>query len=473
MITVDDNVEPIEGGGPRGKAGTVAAWLVILLVTGLIVTMHMSAPRPEATGGQLAKTLFEFQVKYMLGATSILGDQAGEAIGQYLEEFKPTADWQRVRVAILVGELSGPDAAIERLRAIKGQSDSASVQSGENIPLDLLIRLYRDYSEEDMSAPSVSERERRQLQSRLGWFGKLALAPPDTQGPLREQVISSARWAFYAVVIGVVLLGLVGLVGLFVLITFIALLFGGNLHGLDLSQGNGGAYAETFAVWLALFLGLNLLGGALFGSEAVASTSLLSLAGSLLAIGWPVLRGVPWRQVREEIGWTAKRGLGTEVLAGIGCYAMAIPILILTVLLTSFFLRFVGDNMAQGEAPVHPVAEWLVDGSWWQRVQLMLLACVAAPILEETIFRGFFYRHVREATGRMSTWGSVLLSALITSVFFAVLHPQGLLAAPGIIGIGLAFAFMREWRQSLIPSVLAHALNNAIIMIVLTAVLNT
>jgi len=65
----------------------------------------------------------------------------------------------------------------------------------------------------------------------------------------------------------------------------------------------------------------------------------------------------------------------------------------------------------------------------------------------------------------------VLLSAIITSSLFAILHPQGLLAAPAIIGIGLALVFMREWRKSLVPSMVAHGLNNGIMLLLLTAIL--
>ena len=87
------------------------------------------------------------------------------------------------------------------------------------------------------------------------------------------------------------------------------------------------------------------------------------------------------------------------------------------------------------------------------------------------MFRGFLYRHLREATGSMSRRAGVLLSAIVTSLLFAVVHPQGLLAAPAIVGIALALAFMREWRKTLLPSILAHALNNAVMMAVLIALL--
>ncbi|MFO7907058.1 MAG: CPBP family intramembrane glutamic endopeptidase, partial [Pirellulaceae bacterium] len=449
--------------------GTVAAWCVILFITVRIVMLQASPPGAEAGEGKLSRSLFEFQVRYMVGAAALLGDQGDDALRQYLHDSESAPPWQQLRVGIVAGELSGPDAALKELRAIKESSQAGDTQAGDTATLDVLLRLYRDYSQDKMSAPSVSETERNQLQAELGWFGKLALAPPSREGPVRDQVVSAARKTFYGVLAGFVGVGLAGLLGLFVLIVFLALLFGDGLPEFSRSHGRGGVHAETFACWLLLFLALNMVGGAWFGSKAVIPISLFSLVGSLLALAWPVFRGVGWRQLRVDLGWTMGRGLVREMGAGVGGYAMAIPLVMLSLLLTLILLSVWSDGIEPGGAPVHPAARWLVEASWWQRAQLMFLACVVAPVLEETMFRGFLYRHVREATAAMNRWASVLLSALITSVLFAVLHPQGLLAAPGIIAIGLAFAFMREWRESLLPSMLAHALNNAVIMVALTA----
>src|SRR5690348_16325432 len=55
---------------------------------------------------------------------------------------------------------------------------------------------------------------------------------------------------------------------------------------------------------------------------------------SLAALGWPVLRGIPWRQVRQDIGWNAGRRPWLEPLYGIGCYLLALPMLLVGVLLT-------------------------------------------------------------------------------------------------------------------------------------------
>jgi len=60
---------------------------------------------------------------------------------------------------------------------------------------------------------------------------------------------------------------------------------------------------------------------------------------------------------------------------------------------------------------------------------------------------------------------SVLLGAAVTCSLFAVLHPQGLPVVFGIVGIALAFTFMREWRDTLAPSIVARGINNGVVTV--------
>jgi len=62
---------------------------------------------------------------------------------------------------------------------------------------------------------------------------------------------------------------------------------------------------------------------------------------------------------------------------------------------------------------------------------------------------------------------SVLVSGVLSGLVFAVIHPQGLLAVPLLTVLALAFALVREWRGSLIPCVVAHGVNNAVVTLVL------
>ena len=57
-----------------------------------------------------------------------------------------------------------------------------------------------------------------------------------------------------------------------------------------------------------------------------------------------------------------------------------------------------------------------------------------------------------------------LLVLLLVAFVFAVVHPQGLVAVPVLGALAVGFALTREWRDSLIPSMVAHALNNGLVM---------
>ena len=79
----------------------------------------------------------------------------------------------------------------------------------------------------------------------------------------------------------------------------------------------------------------------------------------------------------------------------------------------------------------------------------MLLACVAAPVVEETMFRGLLYRQLRNSTRHWRTFLSIAMSVFLNAFIFAVIHPQSLLAVPALMTLAAGFTIIREWRQSL------------------------
>jgi len=242
------------------------------------------------------------------------------------------------------------------------------LRQGENLLLYPAGRIYRSRWEELGGNSGVE-----QILERV----------PDARVVLvRTRGLWGSGFSFAGSRIGIVAaLGLVGLLGLFVVLVFLSLLFTGTLSGLEPRDGNGGVYLETFAVWLVLFLALSIAAASTFPSEAVVPIGFISLGGSLLAISWPIFRGVPWQQVREDLGWTRGRGLLRELFFGLCGYAMAIPLVILSVILISIGVGLVGGGGEDGGVPVHPAVDQLAQASWWQFAQLLVLACVIAPIV--------------------------------------------------------------------------------------------
>jgi hypothetical protein len=134
--------------------------------------------------------------------------------------------------------------------------------------------------------------------------------------------------------------------------------------------------------------------------------------------------------------------------AGLVGYLAAMPVLAAAVGLTTLLGKLTGEKA------VHPIV--FGAGTGLKTILgLYLLASVWAPVVEETMFRGALFHHLRFR----HRW---LFSAALSALIFASLHPQGWTAIPILGGIGFAFAGIREWRGTAIASAAAHALNNAV-----------
>jgi membrane protease YdiL (CAAX protease family) len=91
-------------------------------------------------------------------------------------------------------------------------------------------------------------------------------------------------------------------------------------------------------------------------------------------------------------------------------------------------------------------------------VQILLIV-IAAPIAEETCFRGMLFGGLREKLPRLA-------AALITGVIFGSLHAlTGVSAVPPLIVFGIVLALLYEKTGSIIPGILLHMINNAIALI--------
>lgn len=86
-----------------------------------------------------------------------------------------------------------------------------------------------------------------------------------------------------------------------------------------------------------------------------------------------------------------------------------------------------------------------------------LMVCVAAPLIEEFFFRGFFFTALRN-------WRGVWPAAIITGVVFGAIHvgssPVGALVPLMVFGIGLCLLYAKT--GSLYPCIAVHAINNAV-----------
>ncbi|MBI3411864.1 MAG: CPBP family intramembrane metalloprotease [Planctomycetes bacterium] len=452
----------------KRKGWTLTAWFVIVvLLVGFVALQNMADESPQTKPQQerLELIVFEMQARYIVGTEAVFHAGKEDQLKQ-AESLDKGGLPQRLRFAILAGELGGPKDALVALDQLP--DDDESIRA-------ILIRLYGDYEQERWKAPSVSQAERDWLRDRLGWFGELALNPATQQSAAREQVTAKANWTFLTFVVGLGVAIVVGFAGFVGLVVFLALLCSRKLQGgIVTGSGNGGIYAETFALWLALFILLQIFLPLLPWRASMLVKGAVLSVGSLAALAWPVARGIPWSQVVRDIGWTAGRSPALEPWIGVSCYVMSMPIIAIGLLLTLLLASLRQGILAgfgQQDVPIHPIVELLADGDAWTRAQMAILACIIAPIVEETMFRGVLYRHIRELTRHWAWLVSVVASSTVVSFFFAAIHPQGFVAIPALMSIAYGLTIAREWRGSLVPCMVGHALNNGLLVLFVILVL--
>jgi len=456
---------------PRGHP--LLAWCVILVLVALVVFLQERRPAGEPakeSAERLQQKVKESQARMLLGVRNLLEQgQVRPAEQRQLRQQIDTLDHgtyrQRLETVVLAGELLGPKEALDRLAQLQEaeKNEKLAPSDKERRLWKSLHRLYTAYSKDNYADNVLPDKEKEELREELGWFGRLALAPP--KGPdqeARAALVAPARRLVIGLMLGfLTMLGLcvVGFIGLVVLLV---LLFNGSLRrGFVPGSPSGGVYAETFAVWLVLYVGLLVLGVFIPVSRFHLLVSVLLTLVSLVALAWPVWRGVPWSQVRQDVGLHRGRGPIREVASGVASYIVSLPLLVIG-LIAVFVLLGLQQGLGGRGMPMHPVAG-MVNDDWVVRLQIVLAATVTAPLIEETMFRGVLYRHLREATRGWGFAASFLVSGLVNTFLFAVVHPQGLVAVPALMALALGFTLAREWRGSQIPCMVAHGLSNGLV----------
>jgi membrane protease YdiL (CAAX protease family) len=496
---------------PR-KGQPLVAWVFIILAIGGTLALRQwdQQSEPEALPNQQAPAgiaedplgvlLMEMQAKYMVGAAAVAQqdpDVQG-TISLLYSTAQKTLDSgtipQRQRFVVLAGELMGPAEAADRLKALddliareqaaaKSEAERSSLlRETESELQKVLHRLFDGSLADDpdvakvhaQRAASLSLSDRNLMVDQLGWLGRLALLPPGTtDATARDAVIGPAVWLAHflsSVTFAALAVGLMGFVGLVIVVVLACTRqFKG---GVVVGHAHHGVYAETFAIWMFAFFGLQLVVGKLgeLWPHLLLLFELAAFFSSLGVLAWPVLRGVPWKQVREDIGWRARGRSWVDPAFGVMGYAMALPILGIGLIITLGAMAVQkamagpGPIFGPTAGPAHPIILQLAGPDIWPKIQVLCLAVIAAPLVEETMFRGVLYRHLREASAGWGVLGSVFLSGTISAFIFAVIHPQGIVAVPALMSLAYAFALMREWRGALLPSMVMHGISNFLVL---------
>ncbi len=437
---------------PRGQRGgmIVACAVIAMSVAAVLLGRDDDEGRARRERDPLKPSMqFRLSARHALGTKLLFGEAQAKSLEPLLQQVlaaaKSPAD--RLRAAIVAGELKGSEAALERLESQNGQELPEELRTDARI----LETVYTDGPE----ALDAGARER--LRERHGWFGRLALVHGAGKGDSQRAAVTrpAVRTTLTLMLAGLgAIVGVLAGVGL--LITALVLALTRQLRFTYQPPPRGaGVLLEAFAIYLAWFALLGMLGrgeGGATGRTAMQWFWAILSALAPVACLWPLVRGLRFGELRHALGWHRGRGAWREVGAGVLGYFAGLPVVAAGLVISAMLSRRTGVDAS------HPIVE-VISANPLAVIVLLLLAAVYAPLAEETMFRGAFHAGLRRPLG-------VVLSALIVSFVFAIIHPQGWVGLPALGAIALVLTALREWRGSIIAPVVFHAINNGVLVIV-------
>lgn len=164
-------------------------------------------------------------------------------------------------------------------------------------------------------------------------------------------------------------------------------------------------------------------------------------------LGFAGLTRQPGAGWRDQLGLRAenlRHELGIGVLAGIAGWLGAVAIMMVLALV---LLALGGGSLVPEEPPV--LVAWIAGLPVWVR----LLISLSAGVVEEVFFRGFLQPRV----------GVLLSTILFTTAHLTYEQPLMLVA---IVFLSMLFAWLVRWRQSLYSAMTAHAVFDALQLLV-------
>ncbi len=155
----------------------------------------------------------------------------------------------------------------------------------------------------------------------------------------------------------------------------------------------------------------------------------------------------------RELGLRSEK-LGNHILWGLAAAVANVPIVLVVSLISMAIFKGL-------PVPEHPVTFELQDTTSKLMIfKIAFSACVAAPIIEELLFRGTFFPALAVVLR------SPVLAGIVTSLAFGLIHPTGIPAVLPLACIGGMSCFLAYQTRSLVPSMVMHAFHNGVTLLV-------
>jgi membrane protease YdiL (CAAX protease family) len=210
------------------------------------------------------------------------------------------------------------------------------------------------------------------------------------------------------------------------------------------------------AIWILTMVGIQTVVSVFFDAFPAAQRTIISyFANIVLEIALIVLMLL----IAESLFARGLRGLGLKRVPIPTDAAMATVNLlaVFPLVFGGLALTLAAGRLLSGpdfDLQVHQSLEILSDAGPGLKIMIFTFAVLIVPVFEELLFRGFLQTSLRSVSGR--PWTAIVM----TSLFFAILHPATHIAALFMLSCGLGYAYERS--GSLTRPILMHVLFNGL-----------
>jgi hypothetical protein len=391
--------------------------------------------------------------------------QQRQQLQKSLSRVKQLIDELDLRLGILQAQQGQTDAAIKTWSKLSNQFSVDTIAPPEASLAQTAAVLTGLWSKPPRLLPDVEPLIEKNLDS---WFRYRALTQlyqlQQRQDALLSLQAKEQEIAEQAILKLALIGGIPGVGGLLGLVLLVFLLAQRLLQGKrSLLATNGDVAWDTpwdaEIIWQVLILGFFFIGQLLLPylfsflgvnpvnysvrmkAFYVLLSYLLMSAGGLFVL---YLSIKPFLPLSDD--WFRFKLRGNWILWGVGGYLVALPLVIL--------VSLINQQLWQGQGGSNPILPLALEGRDSVALAIFFVtACVAAPMFEEIIFRGFL---LPSLTRYVPVWGAILASSLL----FAIAHLSLSEVLP-LATLGMVLGVVYSRSRNLLASMLLHGLWNA------------